>query len=451
MIEAVHGDGGEDITMLTNASLSGGTTDYPCSQLPVKKRALYWWWALKPWLFVPGVVVLGLLVGNLSPANAQKNFSDATSDQFEKICTTPSAFLGSTSTLFKLCQQVGPQSPARQGRGSQTQPNLELISQQQLKKIRTAEELKEKKVGASPDIVSADVSGGFSTFVVAGGATVRHHQNAFEQGYDATIPSVTAGGDYRISDKLVAGLAFNYFNLNGDFDSLSGFSAGGFNINSYGPLLYLNYIPFAGAFADVTLGYARQNNSRSRLAIAINGATLFGTTTLIPADFTSHLLGASIQTGYDYTIRANDSFTIGPRIGLNVQHWLVDDYQESGNTGLELRYKDLNQTSVQTTLGFQATYAFGTSIGTVLPYFVATWVHEFANGQRTIQATVVQDSTQDPFFFKTENPARDWAVLGVGVSVLMSPKLLAFVTASTVQGNTNFESYGGNVGLRVNW
>jgi outer membrane lipase/esterase len=264
---------------------------------------------------------------------------------------------------------------------------------------------------------------------------------------------VTAGGDYRISDKLVAGLAFNYFNSNGDFDSVGGFSAGGFNINSYGPLLYLNYIPFAGAFADVTLGYARQNNSYSRFARANPGFTFSNgaKTTLISGDFTSYLLSASVQTGYDYTISANDSFTIGPRIGLNVQHWLVDDYQESGNTGLQLRYEGHGQTSVQTGLGFKATYAFGTSIGTVLPYFAATWVHEFANGQRTIQATVVQDSTQDPFPFQTEKPARDWAALDVGVSVLMSPKLLAFVTASTVQGNTNFTSYGGNVGLRVNW
>ena len=146
--------------------------------------------------------------------------------------------------------------------------NSVLISQQQLKKVRTAEAHKEQKVGASPDVVSADMSGGFSTFVVAGGDTLRHHQNAFEDGYDSTIPSVTAGGDYRISDKLVAGLAFNYFNSNGNFDSVGGFSAGGFNINSYGPLLYLNYLPFEGAFADVTLGYARQNNSRSRLARA---------------------------------------------------------------------------------------------------------------------------------------------------------------------------------------
>jgi outer membrane autotransporter protein len=410
---------------------------------------------LKPWLFVPGVVILALLVGKLSPANAQ-TFTEATNAQFADICASRNERLGSRSTLSQLCssQQLPTQAPATQHPGSQTQPNSVLISQQQLKKVRTAEEHKEKKVGASPDVVSADVSGGFSTFVAAGGATLRHHENDFEEGYNATIPSVTAGGDYRISDKLVTGLAFNYSNSNGDFDSSFGHfeSAGGFNIHSYGPLLYLNYIPFEGAFADVTLGYARQNNSYSRFARANPGFTFSnGTTTLVSGDFTRHLLSASIQTGYDHTLRANDSFTIGPRIGLNVQHWLVDDYQESGNTGLELRYQDLDQTSVQTTLGFKATYAFGTSIGTVLPYFAATWVHEFANGQRTIQATVVQDSIQDPFPFKTEKPARDWAALDAGVSVLMSPKLLAFVTASTVQGNANFTSYGGNVGLRANW
>src|SRR6266487_937375 len=184
----------EDITMLTSTLLSRGTTDHPFSRLLAKKRSIYLWWALKPRLFVPGLVVLGLLVGNLRAANAQ-TFRDATTQRFQTICTNPGAFLGSNSTLLQLCQQVGQQAPATQNNSSQTQPNSVLISQQQLKKVRTAEEHKEQKVGASPDAVSADVSGGFSTFVVAGGATLRHHQNAFEEGYDSTIPSVTAGGD----------------------------------------------------------------------------------------------------------------------------------------------------------------------------------------------------------------------------------------------------------------
>ena len=338
-----------------------------------------------------------------------------------------------------------------------------LISQQQLRQVRAAEEHKTKG-GASSDTVVVDLGGGFSTFLVAGAGTLQHHQNDFEQGYHSTLPSVTVGGDYRVNTKLVIGLAFNYFNQNGDFTSVGGLDPG-FNVNSYSPLVYLNYAPFDRAFANVILGYARQNTSYSRFAQIVKdgpdnkdlGVTnpldpVFRTgPSLVSADFHRDLLSAYILTGYDYPISANDNFTIGPRLGLNVRHLLIDDYQESSNTGLELHYREPDQTSVQTIIGFTVASVLATSIGIVSPYFAASWVHEFANAQRTIHARFVQDPAPQEFTFKTEKPARNWAILDLGVSVLMSPKLSAFVTFSTMQGNANFESYGGIVGLRGNW
>jgi outer membrane autotransporter protein len=337
-----------------------------------------------------------------------------------------------------------------QNSGSQTQATPVLISQEQLRKVRTAEK-HETKGGASSDAVSADLGGRFSAFLAAGAGTLQHYQNAFEQGYHSTLPSVTVGGDYRVNPKLITGLAFNYFNQDGDFTS-----AGGFNVNSYSPLVYLNYAPFDRAFANVILGYARQNDSYSRLAQILKpGQTEWKSADAAPrmvsADFHRNLLSAYVQTGYDYTLSANDNFTLGPRLGLNVQHWMTDDYQESSNTGLELHYREPDQTSVQTTIGFTAAWALTTSIGIVSPYFTAGWVHEFANAQRTIHARFVQAPASQEFTFETENPARNWALLDLGVSLLMSPKLSVFVAFSTVQGNANFESYGGIVGFRGYW
>jgi hypothetical protein len=55
------------------------------------------------------------------------------------------------------------------------------------------------------------------------------------------------------------------------------------------------------------------------------------------------------------------------------------------------------------------------------------------------------------FSFQTENPARNWAIINLGVSYVMPQGIQAFVNFSTVQGNRNFESYGGNIGLRASW
>jgi uncharacterized protein YhjY with autotransporter beta-barrel domain len=458
--------------MQPNSVLSGGATDHSFSQLLAKRWLINLWWALKPWLFVSGFVVLGLLIGNLRPANAEP-FGSASNQRLIDICNdprnkndfkNPPEFVDPSiniTPLGKICTFNGQPSSSTQNSGSQTQATPVLISQQQLRQARAEEEHKTKG-GASSDTISMDLGDRFSAFLVAGAGTLRHHQNDFEQGYHSTLPSVTVGGDYRINTKLVLGLAFNYFNQNGDFTSVGGLDSG-FDVNSYSPLFYLNYVPFDRAFANVILGYARQNTSYSRFAQVFkddpvnnkgaepNSAASATDPRLVSADFHRDLLSAYVQTGYDYPISANGNFTIGPRLGLNVQHLLIDDYQESSNTGLELHYREPDQTSVQTIIGFTVASVFTTSIGIVSPYFTAGWAHEFANAQRTIHASFVQDPAPQEFTFQTENPARNWAILDLGVSLLMSPKLSAFATFSTMQGNANFVSYGGNVGVRGYW
>lgn len=334
--------------------------------------------------------------------------------------------------------QVAAQSSS--GTGSQTQSATRDIFLQQRRKIRIAGG---QPVSPSPDSLDQDWGSGFSTFLIAGAKTLRHRGNPYEQGYDSTMPSVSFGGDYRVTDNLIAGMAFNYFNWNANFDT-----AGGFNINSYGPLFYVSYMPVEDAFIDLSVGYSHQDNSRSRLAQLDkkDGSNpLVGSPT---ANFDSNYLQAGVQTGYDFRF---DELAIGPRVGVNLERWLVDNYEESGTSGLELRYSDLDQLSVQSSVGAQASLVIPVSFGTITPSLTGSWVHEFANNQRNLTASFVYDKSGTQFSFQTETPARDWAVIDVGVSVLTSQNLSGFVSFSTIQGNRRFEGYGGNAGVRLTW
>jgi len=373
------------------------------------------------------------------PVGAQ-NFNDASTAELRRVCgATP------TGNLLDICQGLGG-AAASSGVGTQSQPNSLLISQQQLKDAQTQKEKKDRPRG-SADVV-ANNWGRFSTFLTAGATTLRHHQNEFEEGYNATIPSVTVGAGYSISKSLEAGLAFNYSNSNADFNS-----GGGFNVDSYTPLLYINYLPFDNAFANLALGYTRQNQTTDRLAVAgtdgrIDNATISRLTT---GNLNANQYTLNFLSGYDHPI---ENITIGPRIGVDVRQWEMNGYQESTNTGLELRYNSQYQTSVQSTLGLSASSAHNTPYGDLIPQFNAFWVHEYANNSRTINSHFVQatDSASSAgFFFQTESPARNWAVIDLGVSLVMQKGVQAFANFSTVQGNRNFESYGGNVGVRVGW
>ena len=62
-----------------------------------------------------------------------------------------------------------------------------------------------------------------SLFVSAGASALNHHNNRFEDGYEAQLPTVTVGADYWITPRLLAGVAFNYTNFDGTYDDGGGF------------------------------------------------------------------------------------------------------------------------------------------------------------------------------------------------------------------------------------
>jgi outer membrane autotransporter protein len=295
--------------------------------------------------------------------------------------------------------------------------------------------------GTSPGII-LDLGSSANVFLSAGAYALNHYNNRYEDGYEAHLPTVTVGADYRVNDWLLAGLALNYTNYDGTYDD-----GGGFDKHIFGPLLYATFMPFQGAFANVILGYARQENHNNRLATASNERTgdVFGGNT--SADYSENQYTAGILAGYDQPF---GNITIGPRLGLAFSHEGFESIKEDGDTGLELRYNNLNQTSVQSSLGVQASVSFETAHGIVVPQAAVAWVHEYANSDRNIDARLVEASPAAPSFtFQREPPARDWASIGLGVSAVLPNGLQPFMQFATIQGNENFVSYGGTAGVRL--
>lgn len=293
--------------------------------------------------------------------------------------------------------------------------------------------------GASPDIVFG-MAPGMGVFLSAGASVLHHHNNDFEDGYEAQLPTVTLGADYRVNEWLIAGLAFNYTNYDGTYDD-----GGGFNKHIFGPLLYATFAPFGGTFVDLVLGYARQENSNNR-RVRSEDPVAFPVSGHASADYSENQYLASILGGYD---KPFGNVLIGPRLGLTFSYEDFGSIKEEGDTGLELRYNNLNQTSVQSSLGIQASVDLdaGHSI-VVRPQAAVAWVHEYANSARNIDARLIEAPATGSFTFNREPPARDWASIGLGASALLPNGLQPFVQFATIQGNENFVSYGGTAGLR---
>jgi uncharacterized protein YhjY with autotransporter beta-barrel domain len=297
--------------------------------------------------------------------------------------------------------------------------------------------------GGGPEIVVGPAQG-LSLFFNAGATALNHHNNEFEDGYQAQLPTATIGADYWFTPKLLAGIAFNYTNFDGSYDD-----GGGFDKDIYSPVLYATFLPFDGAFVSAVFAYARNENSNTRkVAVETADGPLFEPPAPTSADYSENQYSTQLQAGYDHPI---ENFTIGPRLGFALGHSQIDSFKEKGDTGLELRYSGLNQTSVQTSLGAAATVTIPIPNGVLLPQASVAWVHEYDNNARNIDARFVDASPSPKFTFQRERPARNWANIGLGISASLLNGMQPFAQFQTVQGNENFVSYGGTAGLRFSF
>ena len=166
-----------------------------------------------------------------------------------------------------------------------------------------------------------------------------------------------------------------------------------------------------------------------------------------PADYSENQYTAGVLAGYD---KPFGNAMIGLRLGLAFSHEDFESIKEDGDTGLELRYNNLNQTSVQSSLGVQASVSFETAYGIVVPQAAVAWVRRVRQQRPQHRCSQLVEAPDAPSFtFQRERPARDWASIGLGVSALLPNGLQPFVQFATIQGNENFVSYGGTAGVRL--
>jgi uncharacterized protein YhjY with autotransporter beta-barrel domain len=382
-----------------------------------------------------------MLLGSARHAGAD-TFQNASNANLQRICSNNNN-LG--PDLESFCGQLGGAAiNSSTGVGTQSQASSVLISQQQQKDSQT--KLDNKLIPKGSATSYSAFWDNYSVFFTTGASSIHHRNNDFEQGYNASAPAVLLGGSYRINPRLKAGLALNYTNT-----SASNNSGGGFDLNAYGPLLFVSYIPFANAFADLSFSYTRQDQTNTR-NIVLNTASAnipqFAVSTR--GKLNTNQYGLNFLSGYDYVL---ENFSIGPRAGLNIRNWDTNSYRETSHTGLELSFNSQSQISVLTTLGIGASALYRMESFTLVPQLGVSWVHEYANNSRSIHAQFVQaiGSGDTGFNFNTEQPARNYAVIDCGISIWLKQDLQLYASLSTVQGNRNFENYAGNLGVQMLW
>jgi uncharacterized protein YhjY with autotransporter beta-barrel domain len=353
------------------------------------------------------------------------------------------------SQLKRLCDPAtgGGVQPggvtASSGGGAASTQNQFVAIARRLAKARQAENEEQNGSGAG-DEVSTELGNGLNLFLSGQFEGLDRTTTRYETGYKSNVNGVTGGMDYRFHDWLVSGVAVNYTYWDGNFNN-----AGGFQNNTIQPIIYLSILPTEKIFIDITAEYGHQWRDKSRLTSFFDANNIrHNASGLVSSNYQANNYGVNVLTGYDFS---KGSFTVGPRLRFRYSELATQGYTEAGNTGLELRLLSDKVTSLQTSVGLQASAAFSTAIGVLIPQITADWTHEFENDQRLISAQFAQDGRAIPttFQFLSDKPDRDFFHIGTGLGVMLPHGVQPFINFEALLGNRLFNNFVGTVGIRL--
>jgi len=267
---------------------------------------------------------------------------------------------------------------------------------------------------------------------------------ANETGYKPHQFGISTGIDYKISSRLVTGLALG---LSQSTATLNG-NSGEVESKGYDLLFYSTYFHKNDFYIDGLISIGKYNFDLTRNVNFILSGVQVAETEL--SDTQSLQTAMAFSGGYDH------SFGNGSSLGFNGQFNFaksnIDGYQErnaSGNTtAYDLSINEQSSTSISTNLGLSLSHVFSMSKAVVIPQFKLSWIHEFSNNEQTVSGYFVADKTNTNFGFKSSKPDRNYVTAQVAVSTVLTGGLSIFTSYQSLLAYENLTNHQISIGLR---
>ncbi len=230
--------------------------------------------------------------------------------------------------------------------------------------------------------------------------------SAQRSGFRFTTGGVTAGADYRVSDRLSVGAGFGYGRDSTDIGNAGTKSTG----DSYSLALYGSYRPLPTLFVDGVAGFGTLSFDSRRWVSDANDYAM--------GSRNGHQIFASVSAGYEHR---DNVWLISPYGRLSVSESTLDQFSETGAGLNALTYFQQTVTTVSGTLGLRTEYAQKTRWGTFLPYARVEYQHDF-NGQSNAGLAYADLASAGPAYYVIGSPyGRDRMQVGLGTKFRTGP------------------------------
>ena len=273
---------------------------------------------------------------------------------------------------------------------------------------------------------------------------------AVNPAYDFDVEGVTAGLDYRKSDKWIIGGSFGYTRQD---TQLPG-DRGGLDTTGWSVSAYSTYYQADSWYMDGVLTYGQNDYELLRqisytLPLAGGGSTSINQ--IAEADAGGDLLSTAFTVGRDWNVGA---FGIGPYARVLYTRLGFDDIDEEllpgvAGSGLGLRIENRDVTSLASVLGAKFTYTHSTGWGVLMPHLQLEWEHEFKDDPQAIEARFINDPTGSAMLLRGDPLDTNYFRLGLGLSMVLSRGRSGFFYYERLSGMNGMSQDNLALGFRM--
>ena len=242
------------------------------------------------------------------------------------------------------------------------------------------------------------------------------------------INTSAVGGGVRLSDRLLAGVAFTYSESKGDSSN----SSGSFKLQETMMTVYVGYSD-GPWYVGGTLGVGSLDFSTKR------NITLGAATRTENGDTSGYQTVVRVLGGYWFK---QGNWDHGPFGKLTWDKAIVHQFSEQGSDSTTLFYGQQENEALISSIGWQVTG----NLSGWRPFARATWEYNFKNDARDISASPLL--LGGTYSLPVSKPDENYALFDLGVSKEFGG-VTGYLTGNASAGKSNGDFWAVTVGLRM--
>jgi len=260
-----------------------------------------------------------------------------------------------------------------------------------------------------------------------------------ERGYRFATGGLTLGADYRLTDRLILGLAFGYDGASAVFSQ----DSGAMDTDSYHGSFYGSYYLPEDFYLDWIGNFTRHDYDMKR------NIRYVGFSSRARSNPEGNQYGFALSFGKDLAL---SEWNLNPYLRMEYSKLQIDAYREQGGGGLGLAFGSQDDHSLTTDLGAQFGRNFSLPWAILTPSIRFEWEHQYQNGSRDIKVRFA-DAASGTGGFSISNsvPDRDYFNLGGSLAATLPGGNAAFLRYETRLGQQAVSSHIVEAGVRISF